>query len=226
MRILSRYSVSSDALRHLTEHPFKNAICQKKDWRQHEQQCNDDTNSHEPGYETIRSYDNHFADGFLSFALVKLAVQERFGQLSRDDFRRAWSEVATVCFLHVYLVVVENPPPGRFNRLRFHSVRFSSPRLFEPRLLDFVYKDLDSRFPAFTLGYSIVPGDINEGTNFVDINPPPTTIETFTHQFPYPLPPQSYIDPCEILTAIALREYQSRQDAAASAAQGKNEDKK
>ncbi|PPQ76502.1 hypothetical protein CVT26_012353, partial [Gymnopilus dilepis] len=198
------------------------SACQKRDWKHHKQYCNDNPDTHGPSYETIKSYDYRFMDGFLSFALVKLKVQKRFGHLSSDDFRKEWLEVACAYFVHVYLVAVKNPPPGRFNRVRFHSVRLASTHLFKQPIRDSIHGHLNVRFPAFTIGYSIVSGDINVGEDFVDIYPPPTKVEAFIHKIPYPFPPTPDLDPFDILKIIALHELQSRESAAASSPWQKN----
>ncbi|PPQ96329.1 hypothetical protein CVT26_004955 [Gymnopilus dilepis] len=165
----------------------------------------------EPTFHTIRCYDFKFNDGYLSFALTCLEVWGRYHHLSREDFLREWLEVTRSYFLHVYLVRVENPPPGRFNHVRFHSARMSSLCYLPPSLRERIQQHLDARSPAFTIGYSIVPGGINQGEEYTHVQG--AHVEAFVHTFRFPLPDTSNIDRTEILRAIVYRENAYREEA-------------
>ncbi|PPR05102.1 hypothetical protein CVT26_012338 [Gymnopilus dilepis] len=203
----------------LKDHSSQNAACQKKDWRVHKGGCMNSPESDGPAFHTIRSYDFRFMDGYLSFALTRLELWRRYHHLTREDFLKEWSQIAGLYFLHVYLVRVKNPPPGRFNHVQYHSVRMSSLFYLVPSLRERIQQRLEARSPAFTIGYSIIPGDINEGEEYIHVQP--KQVEAFVHTFRFPLADTSNIDLTDILRGVAYRETAYREEACQKARDGK-----
>ena len=79
-------------------------------------------------------------------------------------------------------------------------------------------KRLEERAPAFTIGYSVVSGGVNNGEKF--IHRQPDQVEAFIHTFRYPLWDTSNIDCQDILRGIACRESLYREEAAQKARDG------
>ncbi|PPQ73361.1 hypothetical protein CVT26_015453 [Gymnopilus dilepis] len=192
---------------------YCDAVCQKKDWKIHKEGCNNYPELHGPAFHTLRSYDFKFFDGFLSFALTYLDLWGRYHHLGQEDFLREWSGVTCLYFLHVHVVRVDNPPPGRCNHVQFHSVRMSSLYVLQPSLRESIQKRLEERAPAFTIGYSVVSGG-----EF--IHRKAEQVEAFVHTFRYPLWDTSNIDCQDILMGIACRESLYRVQAAQKARDG------
>ncbi|PPQ81155.1 hypothetical protein CVT26_011109 [Gymnopilus dilepis] len=196
----------------LTDRPSQDAVCQRNDWKVHKDGCSNSPDFRGPIFYTLRCYNFKFADELLSFALTHLKAWGRFHHLSREEFLREWPKVTRSHLLLVYLVRVEDPPPGLFNHVQFHSVRMSSLDILPASLRERIHQRLDARSPAFTIGYSIVPGVINQGEEYIHVQP--TQVEAFVNTFGFPLSDTSNTDCEDILKALVYRENAYQEEAA------------
>ncbi|PPQ96328.1 hypothetical protein CVT26_004954 [Gymnopilus dilepis] len=153
----------------------QDTLCQRADWPTHRLHCT--PRSALTDYDkTVFAYNTKHQHLIFTIAHRLFRFEEDFRPL-RGKNRLAFLDLARARFVHIKLREVENPAPGRWNRVSFLSAKLEDIRVLSDQRIQDVTDRLERRFPAFCFGFSVVDA---QGFN--------STISTVTHPFKWPTP--------------------------------------
>ncbi|PPR04250.1 hypothetical protein CVT26_004195 [Gymnopilus dilepis] len=154
---------------------YCDTLCQRADWPTHRLYCTPRSTLADHN-KTVFAYNTKHQHLLFTIAHRLFRFEEEFRPLKGDD-RLAFLKLSRSRFVHIKLREVENPAPGRWNRVGFLSAKLEDIRVLSNQRIQTITDRLEHRFPAFCFGLSIV-----DAQGFY------STISTVTHPFKWPTP--------------------------------------